>query len=138
MTRRVTTDQLSRRELATVHHLAQGMTTADIARRLGVKPASVRSYIRCIAAKWGTRDRAEIVAVARHRGLIPAGPATREAHPQLQITAALGARLKQATPKPSPILFGATRSPLVGITDLAVRAAADRALRADLEHGGAR
>lgn len=138
MTRRVTTDTLSRREQATVQHLAQGMTTADIARRLGVKPASVRSYIRCIAAKWGTSSRTEIVQVARHRGLIPAEAATSEAHPQLQITAAIGARLKQATPKPSPILLGAKPSPLAGLTDLAVRAAADRALRADLERGGAR
>lgn len=66
-----TTDKLGPRELATVRLLARGMQTADIAANLGVKPTSVRSYIACIAKKWGTRDRAEIVQFARRRGLIP-------------------------------------------------------------------
>lgn len=70
-TRTPTTDTLSRREHATVIHLAHGLATADIAHHLGVKPATIRAYIRCIAAKWGTRSRAEIIQVAQHRRLIP-------------------------------------------------------------------
>jgi len=38
---------------------------------LGIQPTTVRAYIRGIGEKWGTRDRAEIVATARRRGVVP-------------------------------------------------------------------
>lgn len=57
---------------------------------------------------------------------------TDTAYLNLEITAELCARLQHATPAHGPFLFGAIPSPLSGITDLAVRAACDRALRADL------
>lgn len=53
-----------------------------------------------------------------------------DAHIRLHITAALGARLAQAT-KPGPILLGAARGPLAGLIEVAVRRAAESALRDD-------
>lgn len=54
-------------------------------------------------------------------------------YPQLAITAALGAALKQAIgDQCKPVLFGGTAAPLHGLTDLVIRQAAERALRDDL------
>jgi hypothetical protein len=52
-------------------------------------------------------------------------------YPHLHLTAALGARLKELAPARGPLILGAKPSPLASLTDLAVRAAADRALRED-------
>lgn len=63
--------KLGPRELATLRLLARGQDTATIARNLGVKPTTVRSYVRAISTKWHTSNRAEIVTVGRRLGLIP-------------------------------------------------------------------
>lgn len=69
------TRRLGPREHETVQLLARGLTTADIARRLGVNPNTVRYYVRCIGQKWGTANRDEIIVLACQLGIVPTEPA---------------------------------------------------------------
>ena len=52
--------------------LATGATDAQIATRLDLSPATVQTHVRNAKAKLGARTRAQAVALALRRGLIPA------------------------------------------------------------------
>ncbi len=61
---------LTPREEEVIRLLAQGLTNQEIARRLVVAESTVKTHIRNILQKTGTRNRAEIVAWAVRAGLL--------------------------------------------------------------------
>ena len=62
--------ELTARELEVLRLAADGGSTATIAERLGISPATVKSHFEAGYAKLGARNRAEAVAIAFRRGLI--------------------------------------------------------------------
>jgi len=62
---------LTERELDVLSQVALGCTNAEAARRLSLKPETVKSYLRSAAAKLGARTRHESVSRARRSRLIP-------------------------------------------------------------------
>lgn len=63
-------EPLSARERQVLTHVARGFTTAEIARRLSVSPATVRTHVEHARTKLGARTRAEAVAKALASGAI--------------------------------------------------------------------
>jgi DNA-binding NarL/FixJ family response regulator len=64
--------QLTARELEVLSLLAEGLHAADIAARLVISPKTVSTHIDRILAKLGVRSRAQAVALAYRRELVPA------------------------------------------------------------------
>jgi DNA-binding CsgD family transcriptional regulator len=62
---------LSARELDVLAQVALGCTNAEAAKRLSLKPETVKSYLRSAAAKLGAHTRHEAVAKARGARLLP-------------------------------------------------------------------
>ncbi|MHC3469821.1 helix-turn-helix transcriptional regulator [Streptomyces sp. 7R007] len=62
---------LAPRELDVLACLASGATNAVAADRLGLRPETVKSYLRSAMRKLGAHTRGEAVAVARRSGLLP-------------------------------------------------------------------
>ena len=62
---------LTRRELAVLGLLAEGLTQHDIARDLFISPKTVASHIQRILGKLHVHSRAQAVAVAHREGLVP-------------------------------------------------------------------
>ncbi|GAA4526720.1 response regulator [Nonomuraea ferruginea] len=67
---RTPADPLSARELEVLDLIAQGTTNREVAARLFISEATVKSHLLHIYAKLGVNDRAAAVAVAFRRGLI--------------------------------------------------------------------
>ena len=67
--------QLTVRERAVLQQLATGASTAAMARRLHLKPKTVRNYLSAICAKLGVADRTQAALLAREAGY-GAGPPT--------------------------------------------------------------
>lgn len=67
------TDSLRPTEIKILGHVAAGRTNAEIARLLSLSRHTVGSYLASVFRKLGVQQRAEAVAVAIRRGLIPAG-----------------------------------------------------------------
>ncbi|MFF2203170.1 response regulator [Streptomyces sp. NPDC058145] len=65
--------RLTGRESETLRLLAAGLTNAELARRLGVGPATVKSHVAAVLAKTGTRDRTQAVIAAYEAGFLNAG-----------------------------------------------------------------
>jgi DNA-binding CsgD family transcriptional regulator len=62
---------LSARELDVLAQVALGCTNAEAAKRLSLKPETVKSYLRNATGKLGARTRHEAVAKARRARLLP-------------------------------------------------------------------
>ncbi|MFF3285557.1 response regulator [Streptomyces sp. NPDC003023] len=68
-------DGLTAREGEVLTLIAEGLGNADIARRLGISTATVKTHINNLFAKAGLHDRAQAVRYAYREGLArPPGP----------------------------------------------------------------
>ncbi|MCK8432587.1 response regulator transcription factor [Streptomyces sp. D2-8] len=65
--------KLTGREREVLRHMAQGLTNAEIARRMEVGPATVKSHVAAVLAKTGSRDRTQAVIAAYEAGFLNAG-----------------------------------------------------------------
>jgi len=63
--------RLAPRELDVLTCLAAGATNAGASERLGLRPETVKSYLRSAMRKLGAHTRGEAVASARRAGLLP-------------------------------------------------------------------
>jgi DNA-binding NarL/FixJ family response regulator len=79
LTRRSATPEhqkLSPRELEVLALIARGTTNREVAGRLFISEATVKTHLLHIYAKLEAKDRAAAVAIAYQRGLLGDGPAT--------------------------------------------------------------
>jgi DNA-binding NarL/FixJ family response regulator len=67
---RAPADPLSARELEVLQLIADGATNREVATRLFISEATVKSHVLHIYTKLGVNDRAAAVAVAFRRGLL--------------------------------------------------------------------
>jgi DNA-binding NarL/FixJ family response regulator len=66
---------LTERETEVLRLIADGLTTRDVAARLGISPRTVENYKQHMFAKLGVQSRAHAVAVASRSGLLGPLPA---------------------------------------------------------------
>lgn len=62
---------LSERELEVVSHLTEGLTYAEIGRRMWLSHASVKAHVHRALEATGTRCAAQLCASAVRQGLVP-------------------------------------------------------------------
>ena len=61
---------LSRRERETLALLADGLSNAEIAERLGISEKTVRNHLSHLFDKLGVWSRAQAIVFARERGFV--------------------------------------------------------------------
>jgi DNA-binding NarL/FixJ family response regulator len=65
--------RLSERELDVVRLVAQGMSNAEIAAKLYLSEATIKSHIARVLAKLGLRDRVQVAVFAYEKGIVRPG-----------------------------------------------------------------
>ena len=70
LVQRMSNPELSQRELAVLHSIAQGMSNADIAAALSIGEGTVKSHVNRILNKLDVSDRTQAVIVAVKRGIV--------------------------------------------------------------------
>lgn len=68
--------RLSERELGVVRLVAQGLSNAEIAEKLYLSGATVKSHVAHILSKLGLRDRVQIAVYAYEHGIVRVGDGT--------------------------------------------------------------
>jgi DNA-binding NarL/FixJ family response regulator len=68
----VDTKQLTAREAEIVRHVARGLRNAEIAERLSITEATVKTHLNNIFEKLGLRDRVELAVYALRHGMVSA------------------------------------------------------------------
>lgn len=66
-----TLDRLTRRETEVLQEMAQGLSNTEIAEKLVVSEATVKTHVRSILAKLNLRNRVHAVIYAYEAGLVP-------------------------------------------------------------------
>jgi DNA-binding NarL/FixJ family response regulator len=66
-------NQLTDREREVMELVAQGLSNKEIAERLFLSPATVKTHVSRILSKLHTRDRAQLVVIAYETGLVAPG-----------------------------------------------------------------
>ena len=61
---------LTPRQAQTLHLLAQGLSTAQMADEMGISPETVRNHVRGLLRTLGVHSRLEAVMVGHDRGLV--------------------------------------------------------------------
>ncbi|WP_406728173.1 response regulator transcription factor [Streptomyces sp. GD-15H] len=62
--------RLTGRESEVLRHMATGLTNVEIARLMGVGPATVKTHVAQVLAKTGSRDRTQAVIAAYEAGFV--------------------------------------------------------------------
>jgi two-component system response regulator DesR len=71
----VTGNPLTPREADVLRIAAEGVSTMEIAERLGLSPGTVRNHISSAISKTGTRNRLDAIRIAHEEGwLLPSAP----------------------------------------------------------------
>ncbi len=65
--------ELTKREREILQLVAAGLSNADIARRLVIRPLTAKTHVARILAKLDCHDRAQLVALAYETGLVTPG-----------------------------------------------------------------
>lgn len=65
--------KLTARERDVLRLMAAGLTNAEIAGRIGLGPATVKTHVAAVLAKTGTRDRTQAVIAAYEAGFLRGG-----------------------------------------------------------------
>lgn len=63
-------DALSAREFEVISLVADGLTDAEVAERLGIRPRTVSTHLTNVYNKFGVRSRTQAVREAQKRGLL--------------------------------------------------------------------
>ncbi len=65
---------MSRREREVLTLVARGLTTEDVAQRLGISPRTVQFHLDSVRTKLGAANRQEAIAIATRAGYIVINP----------------------------------------------------------------